>query len=359
MPTVADMAALVPWMQGLAARSDQAGCFPAEEVARLRAVGALSLPLPVRNPERNDAAADELADVLALAGKGNLSVGRIYEAHVNALHLIARYGTRAQWDRTLQRLHDGALYALWVTDHPDNPVRIVAGGGRLAGRKQFCSAAGHATDVLITAANSTPAQMLVLRLGRGETVTPLQAPLAGMRASVTGEVDFTGCVIVADERLGQEGDYLREPDFSAGAWRGSAVALGGLMALVDAAVVQLRRSGRLDNPHAVARLGHTMIALETARLWVRRMGRVAEDNTEDAARRVATVGLGRIAVEAACLDAMRDIQRSIGLSSFRSGSPIERICRDLATYLRQPASDEVLTEAAAWFALHPDREGMA
>ena len=28
-------------------------------------------------------------------------------------------------------------------------------------------------------------------------------------------------------------------------------------------------------------------------------------------------------------------------------SPIERVRRDLATYLRQPAADEVLTEAAA------------
>lgn len=27
--------------------------------------------------------------------------------------------------------------------------------------------------------------------------------------------------------------------------------------------------------------------------------------------------------------------------------------RDLATYLRQPAPDETLTEAAAWFTTHP------
>jgi hypothetical protein len=38
------------------------------------------------------------------------------------------------------------------------------------------------------------------------------------------------------------------------------------------------------------------------------------------------------------------------LSAFRQGHDIERICRDLGTYLRQPAPDEVLTEGAAWFA---------
>ena len=59
-------------------------------------------------------------------------------------------------------------------------------------------------------------------------------------------------------------------------------------------------------------------------------------------------------METACLDAMRLVQRSLGLSSFRQGNPIELICRDLSTYLRQPAPDEVLTEAAVWFAGHPE-----
>jgi hypothetical protein len=58
-------------------------------------------------------------------------------------------------------------------------------------------------------------------------------------------------------------------------------------------------------------------------------------------------------VETACLDAMRLVQRSLGLSAFRQGSPVERICRDLSTYLRQPAADEVLTESAVWFAANP------
>jgi hypothetical protein len=51
---------------------------------------------------------------------------------------------------------------------------------------------------------------------------------------------------------------------------------------------------------------------------------------------------------------MRLVQRSLGLSSFRQGNPIELICRDLGTYLRQPAPDEVLTEAAVWFAGHSE-----
>jgi alkylation response protein AidB-like acyl-CoA dehydrogenase len=178
----------------------------------------------------------------------------------------------------------------------------------------------------------------------------LPAPLAGMRAAVTGAVDFTGVETPADSLLGGPGDYLREPDFSAGAWRGSAVALGGLIALADIGAAQLRAVDRLDNPHTQARLGQVLIARETARLWVQHVARIAEDPSADAAEQDATVGLGRIAVESACLDAVRAMQRSLGLSSFRMGSPMERICRDLQTYLRQPAPDEVLTEATMWFA---------
>jgi hypothetical protein len=46
---------------------------------------------------------------------------------------------------------------------------------------------------------------------------------------------------------------------------------------------------------------------------------------------------------------MRHTQRSLGLGAFIAGHPAERLCRDLATYLRQPAPDEVLDVAAAYY----------
>jgi hypothetical protein len=43
------------------------------------------------------------------------------------------------------------------------------------------------------------------------------------------------------------------------------------------------------------------------------------------------------------------VQRSLGLSAFLRSNPVERMCRDLATYLRQPAPDEAFAVAAAYF----------
>jgi alkylation response protein AidB-like acyl-CoA dehydrogenase len=337
------IAELIPWMQNRADALDREAAFPAEEIACLRRAGALAPPLPVKRT----GSPDDLADLLTLVGQGNLSVGRILEAHINALHLIARYGTARE---------DDHLYALWVTDPPGDGLRMRRTGNRivLTGGKQFCSGAGHVTAALVTAQDDDGhTRMLVLPLGIGESVTPLPAPLAGMRAAVTGAVDFTGCEVAADAPLGDPGDYLREPDFSAGAWRGSAVALGGLIALIDHGIAALRDSGRLNNAHTQARIGQAVIARETSRMWVSATSRIAEDAQASTGYRVAAVGAARIAVETACLDAMRLIQRSLGLSSFRQGTSVERICRDLSTYLRQPAPDEVLTEAATWFADHP------
>jgi hypothetical protein len=39
------------------------------------------------------------------------------------------------------------------------------------------------------------------------------------------------------------------------------------------------------------------------------------------------------------LDVLEIVQRSVGLSAFSRASEMERIARDLATYLRQPAPD--------------------
>ena len=359
------VAALVPWMQQRASQLDADSAFPTREIAALHAAGALDVALPVdagpveagSSPAgMSDTLADRVAAMLMQVGLGSLAVGRIVEAHINARHLIARYGSPEQRIKAAKDVRAGELLALWVTDPPANGLRmsVTAEGVRLTGGKMFCSAAGHATRAVVTAANEDGAvQMLVLALGAEERVEQLAAPLQGMRAAVTGAVDFDGCVVSRNACLGKPGDYMREPDFSAGAWRGSAVALGGLWGVLAQLQAQLAAAGRLDDPHHLQRLGSAMIACETGRLWVRRAARVAEDRIGDPDRVIAYVGLARIAVETACLDAMRVAQRSLGLSAFRLGNPVERICRDLGTYLRQPAPDEVLTEAAAYFARRP------
>jgi alkylation response protein AidB-like acyl-CoA dehydrogenase len=120
--------------------------------------------------------------------------------------------------------------------------------------------------------------------------------------------------------------------------------------LLDFLREHLRRTGRGGDPHQAARLSQAAIATETARLWVERAAAIAEvpSETKSPDQIVAYVNLARLAVERAGLDLMELIHRSVGLQGFMRPNPIERISRDLATYLRQPGPDRALTSAAAW-----------
>ena len=92
------------------------------------------------------------------------------------------------------------------------------------------------------------------------------------------------------------------------------------------------------------------MAVETARLWIGEAASLASGSSADAERVVAYVNLARLAVERAGLEVLERAQRSVGLQGFLRGHPLERLARDLATYLRQPAPDRALTSAAryAW-----------
>ena len=338
---------------------DRDGAFPGEDVAALRDAGLLTICLPVHlggsGLGSEHLGSVELATVLRLVGRGNLSLGRLYEGHVNAWRLIARYGGEALQHRLAADAHAGCLFGVWNTGPADNDVGLTrtARGWDLSGRKVLASGAGWVDRPLITArlVDGT-SRMLVVALDRQDDRADLRAwRPTGMRASASGSLDFTGCRVDDDAVFGDDGAYQREPDLSAGAWRFAAVQLGGIDALSHELRAHLRRTGRGGDPHQAARLGQAVIAAETARLWVTRAAEITaaiglEPGDVDEAA-MAYVRLARLAVERAALDVLELVQRSIGLQAFIRPAPVERIARDLATYLRQPGPDRALVGAAA------------
>jgi alkylation response protein AidB-like acyl-CoA dehydrogenase len=356
---LARLAGLVTTMQANAQRLDPAGGFPEDDIAALREDGVLAGVLPRRSgglgigiePDQ----ALVTAEILRLIGAGSVALGRIFEAHLNALRLVIRYATPGQIHTAEADVRAGHLHALWVTDGA-RPLRYerIADRIELDGEKCPCSAAGHATRAVITASDRHgETRLLLVPLGHGEQTFTLAGATQGVRGAATGRVGFSGVRHSAETIFGAPGDYLREPDFSAGAWRASAVTVGGLCALVDAVRAELVARGRLDHPQQRERLGRMLIHAKSARLWLREVAPEAEGANSNADRAVPMVNLARIAIEAACLDTIQLVQRSLGLSAFMQSNKVERMCRDLATYLRQPAPDEALDEAAGYFAAHP------
>jgi alkylation response protein AidB-like acyl-CoA dehydrogenase len=330
---------------------DRDDAFPEVGVAALGAIGLLTAPMP---PSLGGAGImnKQLSMILRAIGAGNLSLGRLYEGHVNALGLVLRYGRRDQVEFIASEALAGILMGVWNTDDAGG-LKLICDNGRyrLRGRKILASGAGYVLRPLVTATDELGRRVMVMpRLERG-----LRADLSlwtpqGMRASATGAVDFSNIPILAEEIIGSEGDYEREPYFSGGAWRFAAVHQGGMERLFDLLRAHLGRTGRGGNAHQAARLGEAAIAIETARLWVQRAAAITEDahGGGPAEQIVAYVNLARLAVEKAGLALMELVHRSVGLQSFMRPHPIERFSRDLATYLRQPGPDLALTNAADW-----------
>jgi alkylation response protein AidB-like acyl-CoA dehydrogenase len=339
-----------------AADYDEDGAYPAADVAALHDADLLTAVLPVKCGGAGLTGLS-LSEVLRSIGSGSLPLGRLFEGHVNALELVLRYGNHQRVELVAEEARAGKLFGVWNTDDAKG-LRLIHRHGRswLEGRKILASGAGHIQRPLVTATDEKGRRLMVLpKLDAPDRADLSRWTAQGMRASATGAVDFTGIEIAPLEIVGNEGDYERQPWFSAGAWRFAAVHLGGMERLFDLFRQHLRETNRGHDPHQAARLGRAATGLETARLWVAQAASIAEAPLGSRApeQLVAYVNLARLAVEAAALDLMQFIQRSVGLQAFLRPNPIERISRDLATYLRQPGPDRALTDAAAWILAQP------
>ena len=335
---------------------DEDGAYPAADVAALHESGLLTAVLPVKCGGAGLTGLS-LSEVLRSIGSGSLPLGRLFEGHVNALELVLRYGNDRRVELVAEEARAGKLFGVWNTDDA-NGLRLIHRHGRswLEGRKVLASGAGHIERPLVTATDENGRRLIVLpKLGVPDRADLSRWTAQGMRASATGAVDFTGVEIEPMEIVGREGDYERQPWFSAGAWRFAAVHLGGMERLFDLLRRHLQETNRGQDPHQAARLGRAAMAVETARLWVAQAASTTEAPLGSRApeQLVAYVNLARLAVEAAALDLMQLAQRSVGLQAFMRPNPIERISRDLATYLRQPGPDRALTDAAAWVLAQP------
>lgn len=358
-----------------AARLDEAGTFPADAFARIADAGLLAATPPRAlgglglgtEPGRTL----PLLRVLKLLGRGDLSVGRIFEGHVNALQLVNLFGTPAQRARAAADARAGRRFAVWNTEGADGVSLVPLPGGRvrLTGAKLFTSGALAIDRALIGAA--TPAggwQLCLVPLDAVDVTADGSAwrPL-GMRASVSHKVDFGNVELPADALIGAPGDYHRQPWLSGGAIRFAAVQLGGAEALFDALRADLRGRGRTADPFQRARAGAAAIAVRGGDLWLRDAAARLDatpaafradppPDAATAARVVAHANLARLAIEAACLRVLELVERSVGMRGLLKPHPIERVGRDLRLYLRQPAPDAALAVAGA-YAL--DSEGEA
>jgi alkylation response protein AidB-like acyl-CoA dehydrogenase len=329
-----------------ASTTDALTAFPGVSIKRLADAGLLISPLP------GDGGNETLCDRLIWAGRSSLTVGRLYEGHVNAAVLLGIYGSRENRAMMKAAAEQGLIAGVWNAQRGKGvTAKRCEGGWILEGSKIFCSGAGSLRYPVITASIDDEAGVLMMMPdmhNAAATVDLSQWHPAGMRGTATGTVTFERFFVPDRAVVGQPGDYYRSPIFSGGAWRVLAVQFGGLQHIVRLHAQRLIDWGRCDNPDIRARFAVAAQNLELARLLVREASRRAADAAFGAAAIDAYVDNARATFEQLALAVIETTRRNIGLASFIKPDPLDLVIRDLETYLRQPFLDASRDNAAGY-----------
>ncbi|MFD2740085.1 acyl-CoA dehydrogenase [Sulfitobacter aestuarii] len=276
-------------------------------------------------------------------GAVNLSLGRLWEGHVNALYLIRVHGDAPLQAKAKELLAQDGLFGVWGADDT-LPLTFSKSGDRLSGGKKFASGLGVLSHAIVTVGTPLGPQLALVDVRDAARADPARWQMPGMRATASGAYDFTGLPLPRGDRLGGPGDYFNEPHFIAGVWRIAALQIGGALGLIDAATAQLREMGRMDNEAQKTRLAPVLMrALAAVELTERAALQAAEAPAD---RAVALSISARLLTEEVALDTIRAVEQSLGLAHFDAGSVTGRRARDLSVYLRQVARDAFLMRFA-------------
>ncbi|VVT05217.1 acyl-CoA dehydrogenase family protein [Rhizobium sp. EC-SD404] len=324
-----DLAGLTKAIGAGSAECDAQGSFPDAAFEALREAGLIAQP-PV-----DSEATPELLKLLAAVGRGDLSTGRLYEGHVNAVILARQFARGAALNRADRLLSAGGMFGVWNTDAPQDPLMIEH--GILSGKKNFASGVERLSHAIVTTGSMAERMMWLVPIEDLPVDRSWWKPM-GMRSSGSHVVDFTGLRVQDDWAIGSPGDYTREPWISAGAIRFVAVQVGGMHAVLDVTIDHLRRSSRSEDRLQQQRLAMMATAVETGYLWLDRVGREwGQTGFADAV--IPSTAAARGAVESAAVLVLDLAEKSVGAAGMIAPHPLERLVRDLRTYLRQPNPD--------------------
>jgi alkylation response protein AidB-like acyl-CoA dehydrogenase len=270
--------------------------------------------------------------VLSALGRANLTVARVFEAHTDALAILAEAGIDTA---------DALTWGVFAAEAPGQAVaaRVAPDGSvTLTGTKPWCSLGGVLDAALVTAHVGDARQLFRVDLRHPSVrAHPVEGWVArGLRTVVSAPIEFEGSPA---EPVGEASWYLVRPGF---AWGGIGVAAcwhGGALGVADAvARAAAKRPGELSAMH----LGSVDVALHGARTALLDAARHVDAGTVDDPAVLA------LRVRSVVADAVERVLRQAGhaLGPAPLGFDARHAARvaDLELYVRQHHAERDLAD---------------
>lgn len=301
--------------------------------------GTADLPMPGagRTAERWN----RLADV----AERDLDLGRLVEAHTDALAILAELAG--------PEYRAGQRWGVWAAEASE-PLRAECTGGRwlLDGTKTWCSGAGLCTDALVTAHADDGVRLFAVSLDSPGVASDAAGWTGlGMAGCDTRSVHFDRVRAVA---VGGPCSYLNRPGFWHGAIGVAACWYGGARG-VAMALLRSVRNGRRD-PHALAHLGAVDAALGGARAALRAAAAAIDADPEGppeaGERRAFAV---RAIVDRTVADVLTRVARATGPAPLAADAEHAKRVADLTVYVRQNHAERDLARLGELTAAGEDR----
>ncbi len=357
---------LSPKFAARAADYDRNVQFPTEDFDDLHAAGLLSTAVPHKLGGQGIAMSngDPLTQwrITTAVAKGDLSLGRCYEGHVNAVDMINKHGSEEQQQHYLSGVVNGDMrFVIWgsepvrkdVSDFnlkiaSQTTVERVDGGWKMNGIKGFATSAGAATHALIMALLPDPERELAEQ--QHIFIVDLNQPgiiidkdwwkVLGMRATVSHMVTLKDVIVPEDGKLMTVKEYL---DFN---WQArfiphfTASFLGASEAAFEFAKDYIAERGKGEDPYVQHHAARMRIGIELMHGYLARTGAtwMADRPTEAAVMSNICRVIGQEQAEMVVNEAIR----ACGASALLEKYPLERIFRDLTTYVQHENIDRIL-----------------
>jgi alkylation response protein AidB-like acyl-CoA dehydrogenase len=303
------------WISDFVERAARAGEDIPTALGIARDFGArLALPGSGRTLER--------WSVLARVAEVNLTVARVFEAHTDALAILAEAGIEPEPGRT---------WGVYAAEAPGGAVhaQVRDGSATLSGVKPWCSLGGDVDRALVTAHIGDDRGLYQVDLTQPQVRAqpPERWVARGLRTVVSVPIEFDQAPASS---VGEPGWYLRRNGF---AWGGIGVAACWYGASVGLAAAVFRSAAKKSGELAALHAGIVDVALHAAHAVLRDAACVIDSGTVDdpelLALRVRTV------VAEAAERVLHHAGRALGPAPLGFDADHAARVADLTIYIRQ------------------------